>query len=522
MRKTFSAVGICAAMLVSASAHAYSYESLISDGCHEGLAKDTIRAARAQYPGVVGPSATTSDDASLIAEAPFTVDDDLRDIEAFAFLAGIRDNDLKGHAPTDTTTLATVHGNPDGQREHCLRRSENDEPNGTLEVITECRAWIEELLDNAIDVGPDSSERTRFAIYLAYSGEVDVMLPVFYVYMGQALHAVQDSFTHMYRTGEGFEKITVAGNWIDMVDDTYDERRDGPPHITALDQCKNLDAYREARLAAARKASIAVFLAATNPASTKEERKTNVRAALDQWFGYQPGCTFDTRWCDAPENAYRPMDGAGCSVGGGSASAIVALLAGLALFAAKRRRAASVAAAALVFALPHVAHAQTKEAPAFETPFASRWSMQTSLAASIDHPGAVIAAGARYAFDDRWVAGGDIEWNPWMSMETKTAQSGTLDVYATAIRRFRINDTLYLRTTAHLGASVLLFSMYGAPAGTFGPYAGLSILGVEVKTGAHTRFIFDPADVALPTPHLNGAPHSFREYRMTLGFAFGG
>jgi hypothetical protein len=148
-------------------------------------------------------AAGTPDDASLISEAPFTIDGDLRDIKAFAFLAGIRDNDLKGHAPTDTTSLATVHGNPNGQREHCLRRSENDEPNGTLEVIAECRAWIEELLDNAIDAGPDSSSRTRLAIYLAYSGEVDAMLPVFYVYMGQALHAVQDSFTHMYRTGDG-------------------------------------------------------------------------------------------------------------------------------------------------------------------------------------------------------------------------------------------------------------------------------------------------------------------------------
>jgi hypothetical protein len=527
-------VGVCAAMLMSSakSAHAYSYESLISDGCHEGLAKDTLRAARATYPGVLGPSAMTPDDASLISEAPFTIERDLEDIEAFSFLAGIRDNDLKGHEPTDTTSLATVHGNPDGQREHCLRRSGNDEPNGTQEVITECRAWIEQLLDNAIDGGiddatgmPDSSKRTRLAIFLAYSGEVDAELPIFYVYMGQALHAVEDSFTHMYRTGDHFETITVAGNWIDMVDGTYDERRDGPPHITAMDQCKNLDDYREARLGAARRASVDVFLAASNPSSSKDERKANVRTALDEWFGYQPGCTYDTRWCDAPENAYRPADGSGCSIGGGATpSAIVALLAGLAIFGAKRRRrAASIATTLVLFALPHVAHAQTKEAPVQPTTtFASHWSLQTSMAASIDHPGAVVGLGVRYALNDAWVLGGDVEWNPWMSLETKTAQNGTLDIYATAIRRFRINDTLYLRTTAHLGASVLLFSMYGAPAGTFGPYVGLSLLGLEVKTGAHTRFIFDPADVALPIPHLTGAPLSFHEYRMTLGFAFGG
>jgi len=533
MRKAISMVGLGAAMLMSsASAHAYSYEGPISDGCHEGLAKDTIRAARAQYPNVLGPSAKTAEDASLIFEAPFTIENDLRDIEAFTFIAGIRDNDLKGHAPTDSTILATVHDNPDGQREHCLRRSENDEPNGTMEVITECRAWIQQLLDNAIDDGiddatllPNSNARTRLAIYLAYSGEVDAEVPIFYLYMGQALHAVEDSFTHMYRKGEHFETITVAGNWIDQVDDHYDERRDGPPHIAAMDQCKNLDAYREKRLASARQASIDVFLAAANPNASKVDRKANVRAALDKWFGHRPGCTYETRWCDAEENAYRPVDGAGCNVGGGGTSAIAALFAGLVLFGAKRRRrAASVAMAAAVFALPHAAHAQmtTKEAPNQPAPFSSRWSVQASLGASIDHPGAVIATGVRYAFDDAWIVGGDIEWNPWVSMETKTAQNGTLDIYATAIRRFRINDTLALRTTAHLGASILLFSMYGAPAGTFGPYVGLSILGLEVKTGAHTRFFFDPADVALPIPHLTGAPLSFREYRMTLGFAFGG
>jgi hypothetical protein len=353
-------------MSSSAEAHAYSYEMVIADGCHEGLAKDTLRTARATYPGVVGPSVTTADDASLIGEAPFTIENDLHDIEAFAFLAGIRDNDLKGHAGTDTTSLAMVHGNPDGQHEHCLRRSENDEPNGTLEVITECRAFIEEMLDDAIDDGvndatgmPDSNARTRLPVYLAYSGEVDVMLPIFYVYMGQALHAVEDSFSHMYRKGDHFEKITVAGNWIDMVDDTYVERRDGPPHISAMDQCKNIDAYREARLASARQASIDVFLAAANPNVPKAQRKTDVRAALDKWFGYQPGCTFDNRWCDARENDYRPGDSANCSIGGGGASAIVAILVGLALVGAKRRRLASVAFGAALFALPHVALAQT-------------------------------------------------------------------------------------------------------------------------------------------------------------------
>jgi MYXO-CTERM domain-containing protein len=527
------AIVICAVGLssfVATTARAYSYESVISDGCHEGLAKDALRAVRAAQPDACTAVAGSKEDDAMIGEAPFTIDSDLRDIAAFAFLVGIRDNDLKGRAPTDSTTLATIHGNPNGQREHCLRRHENDEPGGTKAVIDDCRGYIEELLDHALDAGideatsmPNINARTRAQVYLAFSGEVDAMLPIFWLYMGQALHVVQDSFTHMYRVGPGFEQITVALNWIDVVDGDYDERRDGPPHMSALDQCHNLDPYREARLGAARKASTDLLLAAVDPVS-KAERKAKLRAILDNYFGYVPGCTFETRWCDAPENQYRPPT-ASCSVSETQSATEggVAFLAVLGIFAGRRsRKLAAAAIIALAVCAPRTALAQKEEGPAKDPPASPPSVFSTSASAAIDHPGFVIAAGYRHRLGEGWMLGGDVEWNPWVSLESKTFQGGTLDVYATLIRRYRITNGVHLRTSAHLGASVLLFSMYGAPAGTFGPYAGLSLVGVEIKTGAHTRLIFDPADVALPVPHLNGAPLSYREYRLTLGFEIGG
>jgi hypothetical protein len=512
-------------------AHAYSYESLISDGCHEKLARDTLRAARAA--DCAAPIKNSAADAALIGEAPFSLDADMRDIGAFAFLVGIRDNDLKGRAPTDSTTLATIHGNPHGQREHCLRRHENDEPNGTKEVIDECRAFIEELIDHAIDAGideatglPDPNARTRVGVYLAFSGHVEAMLPIFYVYMGEALHVVQDSFTHMYRVGPKFEQITVALNWVDVVENDYDERRDGPPHMSALDQCGNLDAYREARLGAARQASIALFSAAIDPATAKAKRNAHAHEILDEYFSYKPGCTYDTRWCDAPENQYRPAEG-GCSVaGGGSLTGLVAVfLTALAAVLGRRARRAAAAVALTLACLvaPRLAFAQSAEAPVKTVDATgSGWAFATSGSAAIDRPGFVISAGVRRRLGDGWLIGGDVEWNPWMSLESKTIQPGTLDVYATLIRRFRITDNVYLRTTGHLGASAMLFSLYGAPAGTIGPYVGLSLLGIEIKASRSLRIVFDPADVALPIPHLNGAPLSYRQYRLTLGFEFGG
>ena len=87
--------------------------------------------------------------------------------------------------------------------------------------------------------------------------------------------------------------------------------------------------------------------------------------------------------------------------------------------------------------------------------------------------------------------------------------------------RYRVSDTIHLRTTTHLGVSVLLFSLYGAPAGTFGPYIGANLLGVEFKLSQSTRLVIDPADIAFPVPHISGAPLSYREYRFTFGIEFG-
>jgi hypothetical protein len=55
-----------------------------------------------------------------------------------------------------------------------------------------------------------------------------------------AIHAIEDSFTHTYRTPDGME-ISVALNYIDEVKGTLVESRDGPAHATALDRCDDPD-----------------------------------------------------------------------------------------------------------------------------------------------------------------------------------------------------------------------------------------------------------------------------------------
>ena len=239
-----------AVMASAASAAAYSYHSAASHGCHEELASIALREVRAAQPAAA-PLPESGIDAGLVADLPFRPDADMRDPGAVALLIGVRDNDLKGHHALDSTDLAMIHGDPDHQLEHCLRHPAHDGTEGSRRALKACRDYVRSRVLHAIDEGlddqgrPDPNLRTEIRVNLAYSGEMYVSLPVFYLYMGQALHALQDSFTHTFRDPKDPKKVTTVLNWVEYANGTLDERRDGPPHMTALDVCDDPDEFRQ-------------------------------------------------------------------------------------------------------------------------------------------------------------------------------------------------------------------------------------------------------------------------------------
>jgi len=74
---------------------------------------------------------------------------------------------------------------------------------------------------------PDLTQRTSLGLHLSLRGHVDALLPTYYVRIGQAMHAIQDAFTHTYRTSDGM-KITVVLDWLDSVNGSLTESLDGP------------------------------------------------------------------------------------------------------------------------------------------------------------------------------------------------------------------------------------------------------------------------------------------------------
>jgi hypothetical protein len=538
LRAALAAVAL--ALSASRGARAYTVSTFVSDGCHEQLTDDAFRAVRAQQPGAAPVLAIVGADRAFVDDLPLELPVG-SDLAAVTLLVGVRDNDLKGRGSTDLQALALIHGDPATQDEHCLRNLEDEEPNGTAPAIARCRAFILGRVSDALgfvgaDGAPDPASRLALPVSLAIRGGTSVLLPGFYVRLGQALHALQDSFSHSYRTADSMA-ITTSLTWLHPIDDDLNEAIAGPPHSSELDRCVGLDDLRRARLAVAGEASRALLAAALGP-GTRADRLAAAGAVLDTYLTISPGCDAANAWCDAPEHSYQTEPTAGCSVAGRARAAGVtadALLL-LAALVARRRRGRAAAAATLVALVLAAGRARadlrlkpdvpdkriTAEAPEARFAERPRYGLVVSLGGSLNRTAAALAVGGRLRLTPRWLVGLDAEWNPWMSLEGEHVRVGAFNAFTTVVRRWSmLSDQFDVRTTMHLGTSTVLFDLYGVPAGTTGLYIGASLLGLEWRATRELSVIIDPADVAYPLPQLRGAPFGYLQYRFTLGLQWG-
>jgi hypothetical protein len=549
-----------AVLTVATTARAFTVSSAISAGCHEAISTQALRQARATL-ATAGPLPATRDERALIDDAPFVIDDDLRDLAGATLLFAVRDNDLKGNDPLDTFDIVPIAADPALQREHCLRTPDEDEPDGSRRALADCAAFIAERTADALaglgaDGAPDPSDRVHLEVGLALRGpHVGVDLPRYWVRIGQAMHALEDGFTHNFRTGDGLT-ITAVLNWSDYADQILVEDRDGPPHARALDVCNDPDAPRARRHALAIAAATELLQVTLDPALGADEKRARFDALVARSLAYQPGCSQAGAWCDAAENGLRDANGCGCQLGAqprGPATAPLGIALALAALCVLRRRARSLAIV-LVLATSSLAAAQAPPpspppspppAPAptgngiepgreVATPTAadveklrrdkrlgSRVGFYTALAGSFDRGALVMTTALRVRITERWIVGFDSEWNPWVSTNSPP-RAGAINLAFTGIRRWPLTwERINLRSTLQLGTSILLFDVFGAPAGSVGLFAAAYPLGIDVDLGRGCRLVVDPLGVAVPIPHLTAAPFYYPQYRITIGFQFG-
>jgi hypothetical protein len=581
------------ALAAAGAAGAYTIETHFTAKCHEKVTAQALRTARGRLE-MPATARATDDERALIDDLQFAPDDDMKDLAGATLLIGVRDNDLKGSSQDDLTVLSAIHGNPANQREHCLRAPDQDEPGGSAAAVADCRAFIRgrilEALDGLDAKGrPDLARRTTVGLHLSLRGHVEASLPTFYVRTGQAMHAIQDSFTHAYRTPDGM-KITAVLNWVDSVNGSLKESVDGPAHATKLDVCDDPDDLRKTRRILATDASTALLVATLDPKKTRDEKMAAVDQILDTYLGYSPGCTFENGWCQAAEGQYRDSKNLfGCATPGAlqPAGALGAWIS-IALFAfmgrRRRRRPGALVAGGLVIAaaftfavgsaraqpdaskpsappmeptatstttttpakaatatsvaIPatitttsttttssepntHAPPAPTivaVEEPGPRDPSRTAWGAYLGSSGSIDKTALAVQLGARLKVSRQWTFGLDAEWNPWITLNGYRFGSGVMNLYGTAILRFPLAyQNFNLRATVNFGASYLLMSLYGAPSGSLGLYAGLSPAGLEWKLSRTFFLVVNPLSIALPVPQMRGVPLTYPQYRFNVG-----
>ncbi len=292
-------------LLSSGVARAYTIESPVSDGCHERITAEALRYVRSL--GLAAPvSPRNGNERALLDDLPFTLPRDLQDVASAAILLGVRRPDLRGNAGVDISSLALIHGDPNRQDDHCLRAPGDDEPGGSVISLLSCQASARAALASAAtglfddgSVNPDAFATVELS--LPVRGKVDLDLIRFFLDIGQALHTLQDGFSHTFRDEEA-DRITTVLNWVDYVEEVASEERDGPEHRAELDACVNIDERQQLRLERATNASADLLLAMlTGDPATRVDIASAVfsRATLTN-----TSCTFANDWCATADRRY--------------------------------------------------------------------------------------------------------------------------------------------------------------------------------------------------------------------------
>lgn len=387
------AVSLGLVCLGASVAQAFQIESAISKGCHEKMAAAAV--VGSSWPNGEPPPALSDADRALAANVEFATPRDA-DRWTLGLLLGVRDNDLGGSATLDLPDLAAVHNGLADQDAHCLRADTDDGVEGDVKALAACRAFVLKEVGLALGPGdqPDLAVTEPVKVALRFE-QGPIELPRYAYHLGRAMHAVQDGFSHTFRT-PGYSRVESVLNWIDpAISSDYVASRDGYPHQSTLDHCvpdqDDLKGHVDVagRVDVATEASRTLFQA-VSAAPDRAARLAAVDALFDQWFQYEPGCDETNEYCGNVKPAK------GCTSAGGETLLPLLAVAALAFRRrAPRRAAASAPLAALgAVALLCLGAPARAEVPAprlahvSATPPAAGWS------AAEPGPGAVaLAAG---------------------------------------------------------------------------------------------------------------------------------
>jgi hypothetical protein len=322
------------ACLSATPSWAFKIASVVSPACHERM---TLRAIAGlglatQQRLVVAPVETVDERLARYFErlVPVLSGPSASPRVLNSFFVGVRHPDIEGVESIDTNGLRTIHLQPNDQELHFLRNRSTEGDVGNREAIRLGREAILRLVEESKQAFDAESGREQLVeTWVDGYGRVRVRVSTPAFILGKALHALQDSFSHAYRTPD-LRRIAVVQTYIDAFRRDYNEQRFGPRHSDSLDTCTAPEVAPIEQ--AATDASRELVEAAERYWLTGDRR--SVDETVDRWFAPESGCSFGDGYCASPWVALgRRLETSGCSVG----SSLWPLLLALGPFRLRRR-----------------------------------------------------------------------------------------------------------------------------------------------------------------------------------------
>jgi hypothetical protein len=297
--------------------HAFSVKSGLTDGCHEKVTLVGYLQARTQAPSDLGryvPEGPWEEVADyLLLDANYRPETRAEKFFLFSLLTGVRAPDNEGFSLTNISTLRAIHANPEDQYHHCLRAVDDDYLAGDERAVQGCRDTVEGQLVKAGEVLLKSAEDQviKKPFTLDQYGTFDVEVWGVAYYVGRAMHAMEDSFTHTLR-GVDMRGIIHVMNYAEAIGGTLREERDGLPHSAVTDTCILLATEEDEpgnkdRVFAAEAAAADLLRAAAPMLAGERMTALELGGVLDKWLSYVPGtelgfaegCIKDNDYCNS-------------------------------------------------------------------------------------------------------------------------------------------------------------------------------------------------------------------------------
>jgi hypothetical protein len=226
--------------LLSTWVSARSVHAFVTD-CHQGITTEALDAGL--WPLGAASPPLSHDFVLLKNELSIDLAPRVDSYWSVGTLLGNVYDDVGPYDAGDVIALAEYAAKPETQNSHCLRDAGDDGLTGDARALAACKAYILEQLGTALGVDdiPDLTAIEVVRLHLLFRGDADIPLTRFSFHLGRATHALQDSFTHTFRSADRRQVRSVL-NWVDWLkgehgEDGYVAARDGFQHIYALDQC---------------------------------------------------------------------------------------------------------------------------------------------------------------------------------------------------------------------------------------------------------------------------------------------